>query len=84
MYRDEKLDYTNFLKGKPQETDPDKLAAMKEAVVKALKKRGVHGHISAVYYIDGNVKVEVDGAFYGVFDTNTGKFFSGSVGYYQK
>lgn len=79
-YTDEKISYTNFLDGKPQETDPAKLARMKAALVKVLKERGVHGRISAVYYIDGRVKVSVNGEYYNVFDVNTGKFFSGYVG----
>lgn len=79
-YTDEKIDYTNFLSGRPQETDPAKLSTMKAALVKALKERGVHGHISAVYYTDGRVNVSVNGEYYNVFDANTGKFFSGYVG----
>lgn len=79
-YNDEKIDYTNFLKGKPQETNPAKLTTMKAALVKSLQDRGVHGHISAVYYTDGRVKVSVNGEFYGVFDGNSGNFFSGYVG----
>lgn len=79
-YTDEKINYSGFLKGKPQETDPGKLASMKSALVKALKARGVHGHTSAVYYTDGRVKVSVNGEFYGVFDSNSEEFFSGYVG----
>lgn len=79
-YTDEKINYTNFLDGSPQETDPAKLARMKDALVKTLKELGVHGHISAVYYTDGRVKVSVNGEYYNVFDANTGKFFSGYVG----
>ena len=79
-YTDEKIEYSGFLKDKPQETDPAKLAAMKAALVKALQERGVHGHISAVYYTDGRVKVSVNGEYYNVFDAENGKFFSGYVG----
>lgn len=79
-YTDEKINYSGFLKDRPQETDPAKLAVMKKALVKALQDRGVHGHISAVYYTDGRVKVSVNGEYYNVFDTNTGEFFSGYVG----
>lgn len=75
-----KIDYTNYLKGKPQETDPAKLTTMKAALAKTLKDRGVHGHISAVYYTDRNIKVSVNGEYYNVFNSNTGKFFSGYVG----
>lgn len=80
MYRDEKIDYTSYLRDKPQETDPAKLAAMKAAVVAALKERGEHGHISCTYYTDGRVRVTVGGKYYNVFDTISGKFFSGFVG----
>lgn len=80
MYTDQKINYTNYLADKPQETDPTKLASMKQALVSALKARDVHGHISAVYYTDGRVKVSVDGQYYGVFDSNAGEFFSGCVG----
>lgn len=79
-YTDEKINYTSFLDCRKQETDPAKLALMKEALVKALKELGVRGHISAVYYTDGCVKVSVNGEYYNVFDANTGKFFSGFVG----
>lgn len=80
MYKDEKIDYTAHLEGKPVETNPVRLAAMKDAVVKALKTAGVHGHIGCVYYADGRVKVTVNGEFYRVFDFNRGEFFSGYVG----
>lgn len=79
-YTDEKINYANYLEGKPQETDPAKLAEMKEAVVGALKARDVHGHITCKYYKDGCVAVGVDGNFYGVFDIHARKFFSGFVG----
>lgn len=79
-YSDERIDYTSYLRDKPQETDPEKLEVMKKALVKALQARGVHGHVSAVYYTDGRVKVSVNGAYYGVFDSNAGEFFSGFVG----
>ncbi len=78
--RQTKIDYANYLRDKPQETDPAKLAAMKAALVRALKENGLHGHISCVYYIDGRVKVSIDGEYYSVFDSNTGRFFSGYVG----
>lgn len=80
MFKDEKVNYTDYLAGKPQETDPAKLATMKEALTAALKARDIYGHISAVYYTDGCVKVSVNSEYYGVFDSNTGKFFSGYVG----
>ena len=80
IYTDEKIDYTEFLGRKPQETDPAKLAAMNDAVSKALTDRGVCGHISCEYYKDGHVLVYIDGKYYTVFDSKTGKFFSGFVG----
>lgn len=82
-YKDEKIDYTGFLRGKPQETDPVKLASMKGTLVKALKERGVHGRVSVAYYADGNVLVRLDGDYYGVFDSNKGEFFGGYVGDYK-
>lgn len=75
-----KIDYTDFLKDKPQETDTAKLSAMKASLVRALKERDIHGHISCVYYTDGNIKVCVNGKYYNVFNSITGKFFSGYVG----
>lgn len=80
MYTDERINYTDHMRWKPQETDPAKLATMKNALVKALKDRGVHGHISATYYTDGNILVRLNGEFYGVFDCRKGEFFSGYVG----
>lgn len=44
-FKDEKIDYTSFLRDKPQETDPEKLATMKDALVRTLKERDVHGHV---------------------------------------
>lgn len=82
IYSSEKIDYTNFLHNKPQEADPTKLAMMKAALVKALQGQGIHGHISAVYYTDGNIKVSVDGEYYNMFSSTTGNFFSGCVGDY--
>lgn len=72
MFSDEKIDYTNYLKEKPQETDPAKLSAMKAALFQALKARDIHGHVSTVYYTDGCVEFSING----MFDTATGKFFS--------
>lgn len=79
-YTDEKIDYTEYLKHKPQETDPVKLAAMEAAVTQALTEKGVHGQISCTCYADGAVRVAVNGEYYNVFNFNTGRFFSGSVG----
>ena len=55
-----KIDYTNYLRDKPQETDPAKKAVMKAALVQVLKEKGLRGHISCVYYIDGRVKVSIN------------------------
>lgn len=79
-YSDEKINYTNFLRDKPQETDLEKVGMMMNALVKALKAQDVHGHISCEYFKDGIVKVSIDGEYYNLFDSNTGKFFSGCVG----
>lgn len=80
-YQDEKIDYTNYLKGKPQETDPEKISVMAYALFQALEKRGISfGDVQPTYYTDGRVLVCVNGQYYGVFDSNTGKFFSGYVG----
>lgn len=79
-YSDERIDYASYLLDKPQETDPEKRSGMYEALRQALQARGVHGHVSAVYYSDGRVKASVNGAYYGVFDSNAGEFFSGFVG----
>lgn len=83
MYTSEKIDYTSHMKDKPQETDQAKLVRMKDALVKALKGRDVHGHVSATYYTDGNILVRLDGEYYGVFNSNKGEFFSGYVGDYK-
>lgn len=48
--------------------------------MQALKERGVIGQTDFVYYADGRVMVKVGGEYYGVFDINTGKFFSGCPG----
>lgn len=79
-FKDEKIDYTSFLRDRPQETNQEKLTTMKDALVKALKERGVHGHISATYYTDGNILVRLDGEYFGVFDSRKGQFFGGYAG----
>lgn len=79
-FKDEKINYANYLKDRPQETDRAKLSAMKAALVEALKAKDVHGHVSAVYYADGNVMVSINNEYYGVFNSNKGEFFSGAPG----
>ena len=80
LYTDEKINYTNYLRDKPLETDPTRHAHMEAAVMQALKERGVIGQTDFVYYADGRVMVKVGGEYYGMFDINTGKFFSGCPG----
>lgn len=78
-----KINYTNFLRGRPHETNPERLTAMRFAVTRALADRGIASErATCEYYKDGRVKVEVSGEFYGIFDTTTEKFFSGCVGDY--
>lgn len=77
-----KIDYTNFLRDRPRETDPAKIAAMRDAAVQALTEdKGIDPEtVSCECYADGRVKVSVCGKYCNIFDTNTGKFFSGYVG----
>ena len=84
MFKGERIDYNRYLRDKPQEADPLKIGAMATAVHQALHARYISGTVSAVYYQDGCIRVSVDGKYYGMFDSNTGKFFSGYVGDYQK
>lgn len=78
--RGEKIDFTNYLKNKPLESDPDRIEAMERAVLLALRDRNVYGHVTCDCYADGRVKVSVDGEYYGIFDSNICKFFGGYVG----
>ena len=81
MYPDQKIDYTNYLRDRPREKDPEKLAAMEQAVTVALKWRRIKlDDVSCEYYADGRVRVNLNGKFYSMFDAGTGKFFSGSPG----
>lgn len=77
-----KIDYTNFLRDRPRETDPAKIAAMRDAAVRDLTgDKGIDPDtVSCECYADGRVKVSVCGKYYNIFDTSTGKFFSGYVG----
>lgn len=77
-----KIDYTNYLRDKPHETDPDRIGAMQNAVIHALASRGLSGaqFVKCDCFTDGCVRVEINGNYYGIFDSITGKFFSGSVG----
>lgn len=82
MHFSQRIDYTNFLRDRPRETDPAKIAAMRDAAVRALTEgKGIDPEtVSCECYADGRVKVSVCGKYYNIFDTNTGKFFSGYVG----
>ncbi len=75
-----KIDYSTYLRDKPQETDPAEIGRMDAALNLALSKMDISGEISRTYYKDGRVKVCVNGEFYNVFDSRTGKFFSGYAG----
>ena len=77
-----KIDYINFLRDRPRETDQAKIAAMRDAAVRALTEdQAIEPEtVSCECYADGRVKVSVCGKYYNIFDTNTGKFFSGYVG----
>jgi hypothetical protein len=75
-----KINYTNYMESKKQENWREKLIAMKGSLVRALKAKGVHGHVSAQYYTDGVVSVSVNGEHYNMFDSVSGKWFSGFVG----
>lgn len=82
MHFSQRIDYTNFLRDRPRETDPAKIAAMRDAAVRALTDdKGIDPEtVSCECYADGRVKVSVCGKYCNIFDTNTGKFFSGYVG----
>lgn len=75
-----KIDYTNFLRDKPRETDPEKIAAMEEAAAYEMADRGILYGLDFVCYADGCVKVSVYGKYFNMFNTKTGKFFSGAPG----
>lgn len=81
-YQDEKIDYTNYLRGRPLETDQGRVDSMRKAVLQALAERGLRGAqmVKCDCYADGCVRVEVNTEFYGMFDCFTGKFFDGFVG----
>lgn len=79
-----KIDYTDYCKRNLKvETDKTKIEKMSTLLKTALEGKGVKGKISATYHTDGNVKVEVDGEYYNMFDSVNNKFFSGSVGEYD-
>lgn len=79
-YKDRKINYTNFLRDKPLETDPGKSDAMEKAAAQAMADLGIFYGLDFVCYADGRVKVSVYGKYFNMFDTNAGKFFSGFVG----
>lgn len=77
-YEDQKIDYTAFLSDKPMEQDAAKREAMRYGALRAMSAREVKAKtIRMRCYADGCVMVHTDGEFYGVFDANNGKFFSG-------
>lgn len=79
-----KIDYTDYCNRNLKiETDEAKIEKMHTLLQNALIEQGVKGKINATYYTDGNVKVEVDGKYYNIFDSVKNKFFSGNVGEYD-
>ncbi|MFV0238771.1 MAG: hypothetical protein ACK5H4_01855 [Lacrimispora sphenoides] len=78
------IDYTDYCnRNLKVETDEANIEKMSTLLKTALIEQGIKGKISATYYTDGNVKVEVDGKYYNMFDSVNNKFFSGSVGEYD-
>lgn len=76
-----KIDYTEYCnRNLKVETDETKIEKMNTLLQNALIEQGVKGKINATYYTDGNVKVDVDGVYYNMFDSVNKKFFSGNVG----
>jgi hypothetical protein len=74
-----KIDYTDYCnRNLEMETDKTKIEKMNTLLKIALIEQGVNGKISATYYTDGNVKVEIDGKYYNMFDSIKNKFFSGN------
>lgn len=79
-----KIDYTDYCNRNLEiETDKTKIEKMCALLKIALIEQGVKGKIIATYYTDGNVKVEVDGKYYNMFNSVKNKFFSGNVGEYD-
>ena len=81
-YSDTKIDYANYLKGKNEETDPEKRERMQMRVLKALREVSPHvGKGSTLTcYADGTCAVSYCDRVFGVYDINTEKWFSGYVG----
>ena len=80
MFKDEKINYTNYLRDKPQEADSEKVVAMEKRTAEELADRGIYYGLEFTCYADGRVKVDINGEFYGVFDSVAGKFFAGAPG----
>ncbi len=79
-----KIDYTDYCNRNLEiETDKTKIEKMCALLKIALIEQGINGKINATYYTDGNVKVEVDGKYYNMFNSIKNKFFSGNVGEYD-
>ncbi|MDR7814653.1 hypothetical protein [Lacrimispora sp.] len=79
-----KIDYTDYCNRNLEiETDKTKIEKMNTLLKTALIEHGIKGKISATYYTDGNIKVEVDGKYYNMFNSVKNKFFSGNVGEYD-
>jgi len=77
MNSGEHIDYTNYLRDKPQETDLVKIAAMKRKLFQVLKDEKVRWKdISCECYQDGCIRVSINGEYYNTFNSNTGMFFS--------
>lgn len=79
-FHDEKINYTNFMKDKPLEKDPEKIKYMERAAAAELADLGIFYGLNFVCYADGCVRVSVNGRYYNMFDSKTGRFFSGYVG----
>lgn len=78
------IDYTDYCnRNLKVETDEANIEKMSTLLKTALIEQGINGKINATYYTDGNVKVEVDGKYYNMFNSVKNKFFNGNVGEYE-
>lgn len=78
------INYSAFLnENRTEEANMEKVRIMFHALKDKMQEMGLKGKVNAKYYTDGNIKVELNGEYYNIFNSNKKEFFNGFVGEYR-
>ena len=77
-----KIDYTNYLTGKPKLEDAEKKASYFSLIRIAMQASGLKGRVHVNYFLDA-AAVYLNNNFYGMWSYKNARFFGGAVGDYR-